>query len=122
RVAQTAWNRFAPAQWAVAAALGPAPCHIVTDVAAVFDRDPRRDAAARPLSALTHAELVRLTEGGAKVVHPEAARLALRHRVPLSVYHFRASLSGAGGTRIGRTETIDLSALRALPGRAEVAA
>jgi aspartate kinase len=82
---------------AIAAALG-AVCHVVTDVAAVCDRDPRLDPAARPFARLTHAELLALVRGGAKVVHPEAARLAAEHAVPLHVYHHRAPLSGRGGT------------------------
>jgi len=106
---------------AVAAALG-APCDIVTDVEAVFDRDPRADAGARRLPSLTHAELARLAEGGARVVHPEAAALALRHRVPLCVYHFRAPLSGAGGTRVFSLPPIGVAAILAAPGAAEVAA
>lgn len=87
---------------AVAAALGAAACHIVTDVAAVYDRDPRTDPGARPFTTLTHAELVALTESGAEVVHPRAARLAAEHRLPLLVYGYRAPWSG-GGTLVGGT-------------------
>lgn len=82
---------------AIAAALR-APCDIVTDVEAVFDRDPRRDAAAVRHAQLTHAELLELAEAGARVVHPAAARLALENGVELRVYHFRAPFSGRGGT------------------------
>jgi aspartate kinase len=74
---------------AIAAALGAA-CHIITDVAAVYDRDPAAHPDARPLPRLTHAELLRLVEGGAQVVHPAAARIALAADVPLRIYHFRA--------------------------------
>lgn len=80
---------------AIAAALG-APCHIVTDVDAVYDRDPRLDPAARPFHVLDHAALVALAKGGAQVVHPDAAHLALEACVPLRIYHFRAPLAGAG--------------------------
>jgi len=88
---------------AIAAALGPAECHIVTDVAGVFDRDPRHDAGARFFPALTHGELLRLAVDGAKVVHPEAAREARRSRVPLRIYHFRAPLDGEQGTVVTAT-------------------
>ena len=91
---------------ALAAALGPAPCEIVTDVPAVCNRDPRRHRRARRLPVLTYAELRDLAEHGAKVVHPEAARLAERFGVPLRVYSFRAPLAdGTYGTvvRPGRT-------------------
>jgi aspartate kinase len=82
---------------ALAAALG-AECHIVTDVAAVFDRDPRVDPDARALPSLTADELVALAESGAKVVQAGAAHLARDAGVPLHIYSFRAPLSGQGGT------------------------
>jgi len=83
---------------AIAEALG-AECHIVTDVDAVYDRDPRIDPDARPFETLDYASLVALVDAGAKVVHPAAARIAARSGVPLRVYHFRAPLA-ATGTRI----------------------
>lgn len=83
---------------AVAAALGPAECHIVTDVSAVHDRDPRAHPDARRIGEIDPLALVVLAESGAQVVHPAAARLALEHGVGLRVYHHRAPLSGRGGT------------------------
>jgi aspartate kinase len=88
---------------AIAAALGAAECHIVTDVAGVFDRDPRVDAAARVFPRLTHGELLRLAVDGAKVVHPEAAREAQRSGVPLRIHHFRAPFEGDHGTVVTAT-------------------
>jgi aspartate kinase len=85
---------------AIAAALGPAECHIVTDVAAVHDRDPRVHPDARAIREIDPLALVVLAEGGACVVHPAAARLALERGVPLRVYHHRAPLSGRGGTLV----------------------
>jgi aspartate kinase len=85
---------------AIAAALGAARCDIVTDVDAVYDRDPRLDPAARRFESLDYASLVALAEGGAQVVHPAAARLAARYGVPLRVYAYRAPWRG-GGTTIG---------------------
>jgi aspartate kinase len=86
---------------ALAAALGPVTCHIVTDVGAVYDRDPNLDAAAQPYRELTHDELLRLAEAGAQVVHPAAARWALDHQVPLCIYSYRAILGEEYGTRVG---------------------
>jgi aspartokinase len=83
----------------LAAALG-AECHVVTDVAAVYDRDPRVDAGARRFAALTADELVALAESGSEVVHAGAARLARDAGVPLRIYSFRAPLSGHGGTTV----------------------
>jgi aspartate kinase len=86
---------------ALAAALGSVPCHIVTDVGAVYDRDPNLDAAAQPYRQLSHDELLRLAEAGAQVVHPAAARWALDHRVPLCIYSYRAVFGDEYGTRVG---------------------
>jgi aspartate kinase len=86
---------------ALAAALGPVTCHIVTDVGAVYDRDPNLDAAAQPYRELDHDELVRLAEAGAQVVHPAAARWALDHRVPLCIHSYRAGFGEEYGTRVG---------------------
>ena len=72
-------------------------------MAGVFDRDPRVDAAARLLPRLTHGELLRLAEAGAKVVHAEAAREAQRAGVRLRVHHFRAPLDGEHGTVVTAT-------------------
>lgn len=79
---------------AIAAALGSVLCDIVTDVDAVYDRDPRRDPSAKAFVELTHEELLDLTAAGSRVVHPEAARLAQRHEVPLRVYSYNAPVSG----------------------------
>ncbi len=75
---------------AIAAALGPAPCHIVTDVDAVYDRDPRRHSDARPLRRLSHGQLLDLSRSGAQVVATEAARLAEAHGVMLRVLGYDA--------------------------------
>lgn len=84
---------------AIAAALA-ADCHIVTDVEAVFDRDPALDPLARPFRELDHDALVALAEGGARVIHLEAARRARHDRVPLWIYHHTAA-DERSGTRVG---------------------
>jgi len=94
---------------AIAAALG-AECHIVTDVEAVYDRDPHTHADARPIGEIDPLALVVLAEGGATVVHAEAARLARAHRVPLRVYSFRAPLSGRGGTTVREAPVLEEAA------------
>ncbi len=84
---------------ALAAAL-VAECHLITDVPAVYDRDPNEDATARPYRRLDHTELAALAAAGAKVVQAEAARLAERAGVPLWIYAWNAPLSGRGGTQV----------------------
>lgn len=80
----------------VAGAVGAAECHIVTDVDAVYDADPRLTPDARRLDRLSPDELVELCESGAEVVHPEAARRARDGGTLLRVYHHRAPLDGRG--------------------------
>jgi aspartate kinase len=84
----------------VAGALGAPECHIVTDVAGVYDADPNLHADARLLPRLTADALVRLVDSGAQVVHPEAARRARACGTELRVYHYAASFGRTGGTRI----------------------
>jgi aspartate kinase len=91
---------------ALAAALH-ASCDIVTDVPGVFDRDPRRHPGARHLAEVTYADLRKLAESGAQVVHPAAARLAERHRVPLRVYDFRAPFDAPEGTVVLAAEALE---------------
>ena len=86
---------------AVAAALGGAPCHIVTDVDAVYAADPRMHVGAERYTDLTHEAMLELAEGGAHVLHAGAARLARARNVPLRVYSFRAPIRRPGGTRVG---------------------
>lgn len=80
----------------VAGAVGAGECHIVTDVDAVYDADPRLASDARRLDRLSPDELVALCESGAEVVHPEAARRARDGGTLLRVYHHRAPLDGRG--------------------------
>jgi aspartate kinase len=89
---------------AIAAALGGATCHIVTDVDAVYDRDPRIHADARPLRRLSHDQLLGLSRTGAQVVATEAARLAQAHGVPLRVLGWDAPpRDEESGTFVGGT-------------------
>ncbi|MGH7590099.1 MAG: aspartate kinase, partial [Gemmatimonadales bacterium] len=82
----------------LAARLGAAECHIVTDVDGVYDADPRVAADARRHARLSHAALLSLAETGAEIVHAGAAHEALLSRVPLQVYGYTAPLRHRTGT------------------------
>lgn len=84
----------------IAASLGAAECHIVTDVDGVYTADPRIVPDAAFLPQLSSGDLVALCEGGAQVVHPDAARRAHESGTTLRVYHHRAPFSLRTGTRI----------------------
>jgi homoserine dehydrogenase len=82
----------------LADALGASECHLVTDVDGVFEADPRIETGARRFDRLTHAALVRLAVGGARVVQPAAAALAARSGVPLRIYDYRTRPDATTGT------------------------
>ena len=86
---------------ALAAAFGASGCRICTDVDGVYESDPHLDPAARRYDFLSYEEMLQLARAGARVLHPRAAALALRYRVPLTVMRTGAET----GTVIGRRET-----------------
>ena len=82
----------------LAAHLRADACHIVTDVPAICDDDPRTNTSAQPLASLSHQALHELTKAGSNVVQREAAELAAEHGTPLHVYHYRAPFHQPRGT------------------------
>ena len=84
----------------LAARLAAAECHIVTDVAGVFDRDPREGPEAVRIDRLSADEICALAESGAEVMHRRAAQLAREEGVRLRVYRWDASLRGEPGTHV----------------------
>jgi len=82
---------------ALAAALG-AECHLIKDVAAIYDRDPKTDPTARPSSSIDHFQLLDLVYAGAGVVRADAVQLAWEMGVMLRIYRYDAPLSGRSGT------------------------
>ena len=84
----------------IAAEVGARECHIVTDVDGVYDRDPRLTSTARRLGRLSSDALVALCEGGAEVVHPDAARQARTASMTLRIYHYQAPFGRRTETHI----------------------
>jgi aspartate kinase len=78
-------------------------CHIITDVGAICDSDPRTNPQARSLPQLNYTALRQLTESGSDVVQREAAVLAERFGTKLHVYHFRAPFHQPRGTVVAAT-------------------
>lgn len=88
----------------LAAALDADACHLVKDVSGVYERDPRDDPSARLLPRLHPDELGRLALAGARVVHPDAVRLAGERNVPLRVYGFEDPVFGSHGSTVSLEE------------------
>ena len=85
----------------LASALGASECHLVKDVDGIYDQDPSVAADASRFDYLSFDGLVALSEGGARVVHSDAALRAKRDTVPLRVYRYDAAVAGPRGTRVG---------------------
>lgn len=85
----------------LASELNARECHLVKDVDGIYDRDPAVVADALRFDHLSFDGLVQLAEGGARVVHFDAALRARRDTVLLRVYRYDAAIAGPRGTRVG---------------------
>ncbi len=72
---------------ALAAALGAAECHFLKQCG-LRESDPRIDPHARSVEQIDYPTLSRILSTSAQVLHPDAARLADRHDVPLHFVPF----------------------------------
>lgn len=89
---------------ALASALGLSECEIFTDVPGVFTADPRVVTGARKLSLVSHEEMLRLADAGARVMQTRAVELAAARGVDI---HVRSSLTPEPGTWIRRHPSPD---------------
>lgn len=80
---------------ALGAALHAEMVEIYTDVEGVMTADPRIVPNARTLKHVTYDEVCELAYQGAQVIHPRAAEIAKRERVPVMI---RSTFSEAEGT------------------------
>ncbi len=70
---------------AMAAAFRASRCEILKEVPGVLSADPKIVSNARPLTNLTHRQLLEMTFWGAKVLHYRSVELAATHSVPIAV-------------------------------------
>lgn len=84
----------------LAKALHAERCEIYTDVAGVYTADPRIVSDARPLTVISHEEMLELASHGAQVLQARAIEHALRLGVALRVVPVGARGGGGGGTWI----------------------
>ena len=82
---------------ALGAALHAEMVEIYTDVEGVMTADPKVVPNAKTLKHVTYAEVCELAYQGARVIHPRAAEIAKRERVPIII---RSTFSDAEGTVI----------------------
>jgi len=86
---------------ALAVAIGAGRAIFVKDADGLRTADPKLVPDSQPLTAVSHGFLSAMTAAGAKVVHPDAARLAEAHQLPLE---FR-TLTGPGAATVVRAGT-----------------
>lgn len=82
---------------ALAAFLHADRCLIYTDVAGVYNKDPRRYADAIKFDTITYDEMLTLARSGAQVLHDRCVELAKQHRVVIEV---RSSFASGSGTLV----------------------
>ncbi len=91
---------------ALGAALKAEMVDIFTDVAGIMTADPRIAGNAKPLKAVTYAEVSNMAYQGAKVIHPRAVEIAMQAEIPLRIRAFsedgpgtiiRSTIDGAAG-------------------------
>ncbi len=85
---------------ALGIALGASKIEFFKDVPGIYDKDPKRDKGAEHYPYLDYKEALKIVEGGAKVLHPRAIRLAERNGLPLHVRSFISSFNSHPGTLI----------------------
>lgn len=88
---------------ALAAALHADCCRIYTDVAGVYDRDPRVYPDAVLLPRIGYAEMLAMARSGARVLHDRCVELAEEKGVVLEV---RSSFTDAPGTLVGPIQSL----------------
>lgn len=88
---------------ALAARLKADRCQIFTDVDGVYDRDPRRYADATRYGRIGYADMLRLIENGAQVLHDRSVILAREAGIPIEVL---SAFTDTPGTIVGDSELL----------------
>jgi aspartate kinase len=82
---------------ALAKELNAAECEIYTDVEGIFTTDPRIEAKAKKIEAITYDEMLEMASLGAQVMQARSIEVAKKFNVPI---HVRSSFSRKTGTLI----------------------
>ena len=68
---------------AVAAALNAKHCYIFSDVDGVYTADPNKISSAKKLESLSYAEMLDISNEGAKVLHNRCIEIGQKFRIPI---------------------------------------
>lgn len=88
---------------ALAAFLKADKCRIYTDVAGVYDKDPRKYPDAVKFERIGYDKMLELIHGGAQVLHDRSVELAREHGIRVEVL---SSASDEPGTVVGPSEEL----------------
>ncbi len=86
---------------ALAAMLKADRCVICTDVAGVYDRDPRKFPDAVKYERIGYEDMLKLCREGAQVLHDRCVELAQEYQIAVEV---RSAFSDEAGTMVGNLE------------------
>lgn len=84
---------------ALAAGLRAEQVDIFTDVEGLMTADPRIVADARFLETIAYESAAQMAHSGAKIIHPRAVELAMKHDIPMRI---RSTFSQKTGTMVTR--------------------
>ncbi|MDX2049861.1 MAG: aspartate kinase [Rickettsiaceae bacterium] len=79
---------------AIAAALDAESCDIYTDVEGIYTCDPRLIDNAKIIEKISFEEILELSSGGAKVLHPRSIEICMRYNIPLRLFSSFTKKSG----------------------------
>lgn len=83
---------------ALAALLGADRCIIFTDVAGVYDKDPRQYADAKKIPQIDYDQMLAMCREGAQVLHDRSVEMAKAYGIRIEV---RSAFSEEPGTMVG---------------------
>lgn len=102
---------------ALAAALSADRVEIYTHVDGVMTADPELVPGARTLDVVSYDEVAYMAHQGAKVLHPRAAEIAMKHQIPLWV---KTSFERRPGTMVAPLKDTGPAAARSVTGVAAI--
>lgn len=94
---------------ALGSAVGAAAVEIYSDVNGIMTADPRVVKSAYTIPLISPQEAYQMAVQGAKVIHPRAVEIALRHKLPLWI---KCTFTDEPGTLIANDETGTVERLR----------
>ncbi len=84
-------------------------CEIFTDVDGVYTSDPRYISSVKKINRISYEQMLFLTYGGSKVLHPRSVEFAMKYNIPIEV---KSSFTFQEGTMV--LQNMEQSTVKAL--------